>query len=351
MSQFSSHAARLGALACALFALATPSALAADRYVALGDSFASGVGTGSYTLSSSCKRSVYAYPYLVAQQRPNTALDFVACSGATTSSLMASQIAAVNAATTLVTVTIGGNDIRFADLIVQCTVSDCSSSLDSTRASLPTFLPPRLDSVYTAIRSQAAFGARIGVLGYPRMFGSAGCLGTLGISTTERTKANQLADALDQTIARAGRRLRVLVRERRRSLHRPRRLLVRPVAQRPQPLQLDGELPPEPERTRARLRPAGTERGRLVGASEEGADDVAVALGLLGRGRVRRLVEEGEFRAGDPVDEPLSDRGRAEVVPPGQDERRAADLSESRADVPAREPPGPVHSFGPHITS
>ncbi len=201
MSQFSSQAARLGALACALFALAAPSALAADRYVALGDSFASGVGTGSYTLSSTCKRSVYAYPYVVAQQRPNTALDFVACSGATTSSLMTSQIAAVDAATTLVTVTIGGNDIRFADLIVQCTVSDCSSSLDSTRASLPTFLPPRLDPVYTAIRNQAAFGARIGVLGYPRMFGSAGCLGTLGISTTERTKANQLADALDQTIA------------------------------------------------------------------------------------------------------------------------------------------------------
>ena len=60
-------------------------AAAADRYVALGDSFSSGVGTGSYTLSSSCKRGVYAYPYLVAQQRLNTALAFVACSGATTS--------------------------------------------------------------------------------------------------------------------------------------------------------------------------------------------------------------------------------------------------------------------------
>jgi lysophospholipase L1-like esterase len=201
MSQFSSRATRLGVLACTLFALAAPAALAADRYVALGDSFASGVGTGSYTLSSTCKRSVFAYPYLIAQQRPNTALDFVACSGATTSNLMASQIAAVNATTTLVTVTIGGNDIHFADLIVQCTVADCSSSLDSTRASLSTVLTPRLDSVYTAIRGQAAFGAKVAVLGYPRIFGSAGCFGTLGISSTERTKANQLADALDQVIA------------------------------------------------------------------------------------------------------------------------------------------------------
>jgi lysophospholipase L1-like esterase len=201
MSHHSSRAARLGAVVVTLLALATSTALAADRYVALGDSFSSGVGTGSYTLSSSCKRSVYAYPYLLSQQRPDTALDFRACSGATTSDVMTSQIAAVDAATTLVSITIGGNDIGFADLIYQCTLSDCSRSLDGTRASLATVLAPRLDTVYTAIRNQAAFGAKVAVLGYPRIFGSAGCFGTLGISSTERTKANQLADALDALAA------------------------------------------------------------------------------------------------------------------------------------------------------
>jgi hypothetical protein len=201
MPHLSSRAARLSLLVFSLFVLATPvGAAAADRYVALGDSFSSGVGTGSYTLSSSCKRSVYAYPYLISQQRPNTALAFVACSGATTSDLMANQIQSVDAATTIVTVTIGGNDIHFADLIVQCTLSDCSAALDSTRSSLPSVLPPRLDTVYGAIRNQAADGARVVVLGYPRMFTSAGCFGTLGISSTERTKANQLADALDGVI-------------------------------------------------------------------------------------------------------------------------------------------------------
>ena len=39
--------------------------------------------------------------------------------------------------------------------------------------------------------------ASVVVLGYPRMFSSAGCFGTLGISATERAKANLLADALD----------------------------------------------------------------------------------------------------------------------------------------------------------
>jgi hypothetical protein len=201
MSRPSSRLARLGVLACSLLVLATPAgAAAAERYVALGDSFSSGVGTGSYTLSSSCRRGVYAYPYLVSQQRPETALVFVACSGATTADVMASQIQAVDSSTAIVSVTIGGNDIGFADLIVQCTLFNCSSTLDATRAVLPAVLNPRLDIVYTAIRNQAAFGARVVVLGYPRMFGNFGCFGTLGISSTERAKANQLADALDLVI-------------------------------------------------------------------------------------------------------------------------------------------------------
>lgn len=202
----STRAARLSALTFStiavvftLFAFAAPAQTTPDRYVALGDSFSSGVGTGSYTLSSSCRRGVYAYPWLVAQQRANTSLTFVACSGAATSDVMASQIQSVTADTDIVTITIGGNDIGFADLIVQCTLSDCSARLDSTRASLPSFLPPRLDTVYAAIKSQAPT-ARVVVLGYPRMFSSAGCFGTLGITSTERTKANQLADALDQVI-------------------------------------------------------------------------------------------------------------------------------------------------------
>jgi GDSL-like Lipase/Acylhydrolase family len=202
---FSSRAARV-ALVCLLFGLTTaaaPAVASADSYVALGDSFSSGVGTNSYTLSSSCRRGVYAYPWLVAQQRPNTSLTFVACSGAKTTDVMANQIQFVTAGTNIVTMTIGGNDIGFSDLIVQCTLANCERALDSTRASLGTVLAPRLDTVYTAIRSRT-MTATVVVLGYPRIFSSAGCFGTLGISSTERTKANQLADAIDQlTAARA----------------------------------------------------------------------------------------------------------------------------------------------------
>lgn len=189
------------AVCVALAAAAARAASGATIYAALGDSYSSGVGTGSYTLDSACKRSVYAYPHLWAQRHAGTTLSFVACSGAKTSDLLANQIQAVTTATDLVTMTIGGNDIGFANLIYQCTLSDCSSALDSTRTSLETTLGSKLDAVFTTVKSHAAPGATIVVLGYPRIFSGAGCFSTLGISSTEETKANQLSDALDTVIA------------------------------------------------------------------------------------------------------------------------------------------------------
>jgi lysophospholipase L1-like esterase len=203
----SSPATRLVVLSVALaaglstgLARSAPAATVADRYVALGDSFSSGVGTGSYTLSRTCRRGKYAYPWLVFRQRPNTALTFVACSGATTASLMRTQLRSVSRGTDIVTVTIGGNDIGFADLIVQCTLSECSKALDRARSTLTSFLRPRLDTVYRAIERRAP-DARVVVLGYPRMFSGSGCPATPGIDSRERSKANRLADALDRLTA------------------------------------------------------------------------------------------------------------------------------------------------------
>jgi lysophospholipase L1-like esterase len=188
-------------VSCAAVCAGAARTATAYTYAALGDSYSSGDGTASYTLSSACKRSVYAYPYLYTQQHPGTSLTFAACSGAKTSDLLATQVQAVTTATTLVTMTIGGNDIGFASLIYQCTLSDCSAALDSTRASLETRLGAALNNVYSTVKARAAQGATIIVLGYPRVFSSTGCFGTFGISATERTKANALADDLNVVIA------------------------------------------------------------------------------------------------------------------------------------------------------
>ena len=187
--------------AVALVAAAAARTASAVTYAALGDSYSSGVGTGSYTLDSTCKRGIYAYPYLWAQRHAGTTLSFVACSGARTSDLLANQVSAVTPSTDLVSMTIGGNDIGFAGLIQQCTLSDCSAALDSTRTNLESTLGSKLDSVFTTVKSHAALDAKIVVLGYPRVFSGASCLGSLGISSTEETKANQLSDALDAVLA------------------------------------------------------------------------------------------------------------------------------------------------------
>src|ERR1700754_4122000 len=63
--------------------LGAPANAAAPAYVALGDSYSSGVGTRSYIDDGTdCERSTFAYPSLIAAQR-GYALDFRACSGAT----------------------------------------------------------------------------------------------------------------------------------------------------------------------------------------------------------------------------------------------------------------------------
>lgn len=196
--------ARLAATTVTAFALAVGvvgSVATPTSYVALGDSYSSGVGTGSYALDSACRRSVYAYPYLYTQKHPGTSLTFVACSGAKTSDVLATQVQAVTKSTTLVTMTIGGNDIGFAELAYECTLADCAAALDSTRANLEATLGGALDQVYRTVKARAADGAKIIVLGYPRVFSASSCVGALGISSAERTKANALADALDAVIA------------------------------------------------------------------------------------------------------------------------------------------------------
>lgn len=195
---------RLCVLALAVLSLAAfaAPASAGDRYVALGDSYSSGVGAESTNLDSACMRNTYAYPYLVAQQRANTDLTFVACGGAVTGDVMNKQISSVTADTKFVTITIGGNDVGFASLILGCTTIGCSSAISSSNSKIANELPAKLNTVYSAIKLRAPT-AKVVVLGYPRIFRSdlfGGCLGALGITYTERQQLNALADNLATVI-------------------------------------------------------------------------------------------------------------------------------------------------------
>jgi lysophospholipase L1-like esterase len=181
-------------------------AFAADKYVALGDSYSSGTGTRSYTLDSTCQRSVYAYPYLVAQARPNTTLSFAACSGAKTGDVLSKQISSVTTDSRFVSITIGGNDAGFSSVITQCALPwpwSCDTNITNAQNYIRNTLPGQLDNVYNAIRSHAPTATVI-VLGYPRLFMGVDCNAGTFFSGDEMTKLNATADLLKSiTSARA----------------------------------------------------------------------------------------------------------------------------------------------------
>jgi lysophospholipase L1-like esterase len=183
------------------FAAATPaSAAASDRYIALGDSYASGVGADSYTSESgSCQRSTNAYPALYNSSVKPAAYRSVACSGATTADVISNQLSALASSTTLVSVTIGGNDIGFTSIMSTCVLSgetQCVAAVQAAETKVRGELPGRLAAVYNGIRAKSP-SARVVVVGYPVFYQ----LGTvcIGLSATSRAKIDEGINLLDDT--------------------------------------------------------------------------------------------------------------------------------------------------------
>ena len=189
----------------AVLATAAP-ALAADRYVALGDSYSSGTGTRTY-FDSTCQRSVYAYPYLVSKDRPNTALVFAACSGAKTGDVLANQVQQLTTGTRFVSITVGGNDAGFSSVITECAkpawASDCAGKVTTAQNYIRNTLPGQLNNVYSQIKSRAP-SATVLVLSYPRLFNGEDCNAGTWFSPDDETRLNATADLLrDVTKGRA----------------------------------------------------------------------------------------------------------------------------------------------------
>ncbi len=205
----------------------TPAQPAPKKYVALGDSYSSGQGAGNYDPSTvvpnnnTCYRSANAYPQALNrdphspfQLEPN---GFVACGGAETPVIENSwsgtnldedpQGQVLSNATELVTITIGGNDIGFGDVIKGCfAIVNCQSSVDDALADIGT-LAPKLDAVYRHILTEAP-NAEVYVLGYPPIVVEDEnnlCLSTSQIGypaiLANKTKMRTVLDELNTTIS------------------------------------------------------------------------------------------------------------------------------------------------------
>lgn len=207
IGRFALASAALSAVLPLLLVLGPAAAQASVNYVALGDSYASGLGAGSYS-GGSCYRSANAYPQLWANAHAPSSFAFVACSGATTTDVINSQLSAVSASTSLISVTIGGNDVGFASVMETCVLgstSDCVNAINQAEYEANTQLPGALDTLYSDISARAP-NAEVVVIGYPEFYDLSKSSTCIGLSTTDRTDLNQGADVLDSVIQAAAAR-------------------------------------------------------------------------------------------------------------------------------------------------
>lgn len=103
-------------------------------FVALGDSYSAGIGTGLDGPEEECRRGIHAYPALIAKDLsasqkggPNaTTFQFLSCTGATTNELLLaspeSQMEALNGSLPVdfALMSVGGNDLGFFEVMNAC---------------------------------------------------------------------------------------------------------------------------------------------------------------------------------------------------------------------------------------
>lgn len=183
--------------------LTGPAHAAGPAYVALGDSYSAGNGAGNYdSASGNCHRSFSAYPYLWKNAHAPSSFADTACSGAVTSDVVNSQLGPLSSSTGLVSISIGGNDVGFSDVMTTCVTGsdqDCVNAVNGAEATARNVLPAKLDATYNAIHSRAPY-ARVVVLGYPHMYDLSAWF-CVGLSDTKHKKIDEGADVLDSVIA------------------------------------------------------------------------------------------------------------------------------------------------------
>ncbi|HSE37470.1 MAG TPA: GDSL-type esterase/lipase family protein, partial [Blastocatellia bacterium] len=178
------------------------------KYVALGDSYSAGTGTGTNyepNNTGSCHRTVKAYPYLLHNAHPDWGFVNASCHGAVTSDLINSQAKSLTQDTTWVTYTIGGNDAGFKEVIEECLwpeTEGCFAKIATAQSFIQTKLPTLLDNVNNKIKAEAPY-AKVIVLDYPRVFNGEDCNTFTWFDPEEMKRLNETSEKLRDVISAA----------------------------------------------------------------------------------------------------------------------------------------------------
>jgi lysophospholipase L1-like esterase len=190
----------------------TFTASALTDYVALGDSYSAGTGTGpTFIGEAGCHQSQYSYPYRLHLAHPELQFKFRACHGAETNQLIHSQAAALSKQTKWVTYTIGGNDSGFSDVLKACwgfwMTTQCMEVMAVYKQFIETSLPKKLDEVNNTIKAKAPY-AKVVVLNYPRIFKAKGedCHSFTTFLEADMIEMNNLAGLIGNKLREAAMR-------------------------------------------------------------------------------------------------------------------------------------------------
>jgi Putative Ig domain/GDSL-like Lipase/Acylhydrolase family len=172
-------------------ALSQAAVVNTQDYAALGDSYSAGVGTLDDSYSAACNRGPKAWPMLLGSDGALsiTKNSFFACSGAKSWQELHGDppkqpdqvqelhnYASSNGTPGLVTITAGGNDAEFAELLKGCYTNlgrACASALHRAINYLTNAhktLPGSLSELYEGAAKAAGAGTRIEAVGYPAIF-------------------------------------------------------------------------------------------------------------------------------------------------------------------------------------
>ena len=198
----------------------------------MGDSYASGIGAGVRRGQSgdlTCSRYTEAYgevmqvvidgpPYDPASRQ----FAFIACSGETSTEMLSTQVPNMDPKVDMATITVGGNDIGFKDLLWNCIFlfggfgsQDCSDQITESTGLINNNLPGDLDKLFPAILAKAKNSwFKLYITGYAQFFNAVTtpCNNVSfnfweekpenlpNLTTTLRTSFNNMADQLNGQI-------------------------------------------------------------------------------------------------------------------------------------------------------
>lgn len=217
-------------------------------YLALGDSYISGEGVYNYQLgtdtdNNGCHLSLDSYPLLIGQSLNFNSYHSIACSGAETKDITdisntytgqtKSQISRKEISKNaydeylsgfqpghivqidfvsqyrpkIITISIGGNDIGFTDILKRCLAPGTCYSTYEDRVELIRQINRKFSEIantYSLLKSQSSFDTRIYAIGYPQIANSNGSCGlNVHLNTAELDFAQQLISYLNGIIKSA----------------------------------------------------------------------------------------------------------------------------------------------------